>query len=146
MQIELDALKINKILIGIYHIQKNILKQKNYGFKKILSDFGKEKINLNNAIFFKLFSIAKKYENKKIKYYLNRWFRQRKVNLFHGQTINNIITKTSIIPQIALWRMIIYKKKRRKKLNPLKFLACVKIRRLLQKKLEEQRIHFLFQL
>lgn len=51
--------------------------------------------------------------------------------------MTNIARMTAINPQIALWRMKIHDGPRPRKINPLKWVACIKLKQFFYKKIQE---------
>lgn len=95
---------------------------------------------------FKLRQISGKCIERKIKYYLSKWHKTRKENPWVSTLLSNMIQKTPIIGQIALWRMKINEGIRPKKISAIKLVAAILLKRMLERIINEHRAVFIYNL
>ena len=104
----------------------------------------KQDILFNYNKMFKLMLINRKYSEQKQKYYLRKWYQKRSENPFVNNVINNIIRRTSITSQIALWRMKINDGPKPVRINPLKWVAAINLKNTLKNHINDNQAIFLF--
>lgn len=101
------------------------------------------------AFYVKLFKLRQINERcivNKLKHYLRRWHRTRKDNPWVSTILTNMIQNTPIIGQIALWRMKINQGIRPRKMNAIKLVAAILMKRVFQKIINDHQAVFIYNL